>query len=379
MSPPRTGSPPREGCALLQGRVLCGKCGQRMTVQYYREGLKAKYVYICQRKATEQGTAPCQRVIGNYIDDRVGQLLVQLIEPAALEASIAVAKEIERRAAEVDQIRLQQVERARYEADLAKRRYMLVDPGNRLVADSLEAEWNLKLRDLERVQEESERLRQSDRASLNDEQMKAILALSTDFPRLWNDSKTPHRERKRMLALLIEDIALTKGSEIEIGIRFKGGATQMLSMPKPPAQGDIRRTPPHVVKEIDQLLNEHTDEHIAQILNERGELTGNRQRFTRKRVEHIRRTYGLGTRYDRARQQGMLTPEEIAQLLNISEKTLPEWRKKGLVRGYRTDARNTWLYAHPSTHDLTDARTQKYSCRQEKLRSMVRSTGGHAV
>ena len=75
----------------------------------------------------------------------------------------------------------------------------------------------------------------------------------------------------------------------------------------------------------------------------------------------------------------MLTPEEIALLLNISEKTLPEWRKKGLVKGYRTDARNTWLYAHPSTHDLTDARTQKYSCRQEKLRSMVRPTGGHAV
>lgn len=379
MSPHRTNSPPREGCALLQGRVLCGKCGQRMTVQYYREGLKTKYVYICQKKAIEQGIAPCQRVIGNYIDDRVGKLLVELIAPAALEASLAVAREIECRAAEVDRIRLQQVERARYEADLAKRRYMLVDPGNRLVADSLEAEWNQKLRDLEHVQEQSERMRQADRASLSDDQAKAMLALSTDFPRLWNDSRTPHRERKRMLALMIEDVALTKGQEIEIGIRFKGGASQALSMPLPPAQGDIRRTPAHVVQEIDQLLNEHTDGHIAHILNERGQLTGNRQAFTRKRVEHVRRTYGLGTRYDRARQQGLLTPEEIAELLNISEKTLPEWRKKGLVKGYRTDARNTWLYAHPSTHDLADARTQKYSCRQEILRSMVRSTGGHVV
>jgi hypothetical protein len=115
-----------------------------------------------------------------------------------------------------------------------------------------------------------------------------------------------------MLALLIEDVALTKGDDIQIGIRFKGGASQVLSTPKPPAQGDIRRTPPHIVEEIGRLLNEHTDAHIAQILNDRGELTGNRQAFTSKRVEHIRRTYGLGTRYDRARQQGLLTPEEIA-------------------------------------------------------------------
>ena len=146
-----------------------------------------------------------------------------------------------------------------------------------------------------------------------------------------------------MLALLVEDVALTKGTDTQIGIRFKGGASQVLSTPKPPAQGDIRRTPPHIVEEIGRLLNEHT------------------------------------TRYHRARQQGLLTPEEIATLLNISEKTLPEWRKKGLVKGYRTDAQNTWLYAHPTTQDLTDATTQKYSCRQEILRSMVRSTGGHVV
>jgi DNA invertase Pin-like site-specific DNA recombinase len=379
MSPHRGSSPPREGCALLQGRVLCGICGQRMTVQYYREGLRTKFVYICQRKAIEQATAPCQRLVGTHIDDQVGKLLVELIAPAALEASLAVAKEIENRAAEVDQIRLQQVERSHYEAELAKRRYMHVDPGNRLVADSLEAEWNQKLRELERVQAETEQLRQADRASLSEEQSNAILALTADFPRLWNDATTSHKERKRMLALLIEDVALTKGDDIQIGIRFKGGASQVLSTPKPPAQGDIRRTPPHVVDEIGRLLNEHTDAHIAQILNERGELTGNRQAFSSKRVEHIRRTYGLGTRYDRARQQGLLTPEEMATLLNISEKTLPEWRKKGLVKGYRTDARNTWLYAHPSTHDLTDATTQKYSCRQEILRSMVRPTGGHVV
>ena len=181
--------------------------------------------------------------MGTDIDDQVSKLVVELIAPAALEASLAVAKEIENRAAEVDQIRLQQVERSRYEAELAKRKYMQVDPGNRLVADSLESEWNQKLRDLERVQEESEQLRQADRASLSEEQSNAILALTADFPRLWNDATTSHRERKRMLALLIEDVALTKGADIQIGIRFKGGASQSLHQSHQPRETFVESVP----------------------------------------------------------------------------------------------------------------------------------------
>lgn len=107
-------------------------------------------------------------------------------------------------------MRRKQVERARYEADLAQRRYMHVDPANRLVADALEAEWNSKLRALNEAQEEYERLRQADRLAIDAAQRARIAALASDFPRLWQDPRTPDREKKRMVRLLLEDVTLLK-------------------------------------------------------------------------------------------------------------------------------------------------------------------------
>ena len=102
----------------------------------------------------------------------------------ALEVALNVQKELNARIEEADQLRRQQVERARYEADLSRRRYMQVDPANRLVADSLEADWNDKLRTLTEVQEEFERQRKSDRIIFDAKERSRILALATDFPKL---------------------------------------------------------------------------------------------------------------------------------------------------------------------------------------------------
>jgi len=120
-------------------------------------------------------------------------------------------------------LRRQGVERARHEADLARRRFMEADPSNRLVVDVLEAEWNEKLRPLHDAQEGLEHRRAKEHQEISDERRAQILSLATDFPRLWNDPKTPPRERKRMVRLLIEDVTLTKSGEITAGVRFRGG------------------------------------------------------------------------------------------------------------------------------------------------------------
>ena len=120
-----------------------------------------------------------------------------------------------------------------YEADLARQRYMQVDPKNRLVADTLEADWNGKLRAVMEAQEEYEHQRAADMQVLTSEQKEIILSLSTDFPKLWNDRKTPDREKKRMVRLILEDVTLTRGDEISVNIRFKGGAIKMLTLPLP--------------------------------------------------------------------------------------------------------------------------------------------------
>ncbi|MFP3560327.1 recombinase family protein, partial [Paraburkholderia sp. SIMBA_049] len=102
------------------------------------------------------------------------------------------------------------VERAQYEADLAQRRYMRCDPENRLVADSLEADWNHKLRALTEANEEYQRRREQDARILTDEQRAVIVSLASNFPRLWRDPATPDRERKRMIRLLLEDVTLNR-------------------------------------------------------------------------------------------------------------------------------------------------------------------------
>ncbi len=186
----RRKSPPREGPALLQGLIICGKCGRPMTLRYHLRQAGLCPEYVCQRKGIENAEPLCQRIPGAEIDRVLGDTLLELVNPITLDVALTVQQELQERLDESDRLRKQQVERARYEAELAQRRYMRVDPENRLVADTLEADWNHKLRALSEAQQEYEHRREQDRQVFNEEQRAAILALAQDFPRLWRDPAT---------------------------------------------------------------------------------------------------------------------------------------------------------------------------------------------
>jgi hypothetical protein len=218
---------------------------------------------------------------------------------------------------------------------------------NRLLADSLEAEWNSKLRALTEAQQQRERQRQQDRNVLTDAQRADILALATDFPRLWRDPNTPDRERKRMVRLLVEDITVNRAADITLRIRFKGGASKTLVIPVPLNAWQQRATSPDVVQKIDRLLDHNTDSRIASMLNEQGLFSGEGKQFTSKIVARIRRDYGLTTRYDRLRQAGMLTQREMAILLAITPQQVRIWRRHGILRGHPYTEKNECLYEHP--------------------------------
>ena len=149
----------------------------------------------------------------------------------------------------------QHVERARYEADLAQRRFLKVDPDNRLVADALEADWNERLRALAAAQEVYEKATAADSVLVTDAERAELLALATDFPRLWHDPRTQMKEKKRMLRLLIEDVTLTKGDALHVDIRFAGGATRSFDVPLPKSCTELRTTDAEVVTEIDRLID----------------------------------------------------------------------------------------------------------------------------
>ena len=340
-------SPPREGPALLQGLAICGVCGRSMTVRYRTRKGQQYPDYVCQREGIETASATvCQGVSGGAIDRAVGDLLVELVTPLTLDIALQVQNELTVRAEEADLWRSQQVRRAREEADLARQRFMQTHPDNRMVADVLEAEWNAKLRALDEAQRELERSRAEPEQGLDDEQRKRILGLARDFPRLWSDPATPHRERKRMARLLIEDVTLTKATR-SLGVRLRGGATRELVWTPDPRVYEIRRTSDEVVAEIDRLLDDHTDGEIASILNARGCRTGHGLAFTPKLVTSTRCNRSLRSRYERLRDRGLLTVHEAADRLTVSIRTIKKWRRAGRLRGYAYNDKPEYLFEIP--------------------------------
>jgi hypothetical protein len=284
-------SPPREGPALLQGLVLCGRCGDCMTVRYTMVGGTVVPHYMCQQRRVTAGEPVCQHVPGADIDAAVGQLLLTTMTPLHLDVTLAVHQEIQTRLAEADALRWQHVERARYEADVARRRYLQVDPEHRLVAATLEADWNERLRALQEAQETYERQRQTDRHLLDAQQQASIRALAADFPRVWQDPKTSPRDRKRLVRLLLEDVTLLQDHQVSVYLRFKGGATQTLHVPRRRSAWQLRQTPQQVLDTIDRLLDDATEDAVARQLNAQGVLSGTGQPFTARIVARLRRTY----------------------------------------------------------------------------------------
>jgi len=328
----RRRSPPREGPALLQGIVVCGQCGDRMTVRYHQRHGALWPTYVCQLRGIARADPICQSIPGRGLDEAIGRVLIETVTPLTLEMALTVRQELHAQLEETDRLHRRAVECARYDADLARRRYLQVDPANRLVADELEAQWNRALQQVVEAQDTYDRQRHADRLTVDAEARERILALATDFPRLWHDPMTPDRERKRMVRLLLEDVTLIKTAEgLTAHLRFRGGATTSLTLARALNAWQLRETSTEIVALIDQLLDTHTDGDIATVLNARGYLSGSRQPFRPRIVHNIRRCYRLRSRYDRLRSRGMLTQAEIARRLNISVATVKVWGHHGLL------------------------------------------------
>ena len=262
--------------------------------------------------------------------------------------ALAVQEEIADRIRQADALRATQLEQARYEAELARRRYLKVDPDNRLVADALEADWNERLRRLDTLQQEHERQREADQHLLADDARERIMTLAKDFPRVWKDPRTASIERKRMVALLLDDVTLTKDEEIAVHVRFRGGKTHSFTLPRPLPMSRIRKTPDEVVQILDRLLDTCTDREAAARLNQLGHCNWQGQTFTVKKVSLVRRTYGLRSRYQRLRARGLLTAQELAEQLNVSTTTVHTWGRQGLLERELYGNTKRCLYAPPS-------------------------------
>jgi hypothetical protein len=226
----------------------------------------------------------------------------------------------------------------RYEADLARRRFLAVDPENRLVARSLERDWNEKLAAVAQLEHEYATLPMRIARPLSPAERQRILELASDLPAVWHAPTTTSAERKQLLRFLVKDVTLTRReTTIAIAIRWQTQACTTLAIPRPLRSCDARRTNPAVVDRIRELARNHTDRHIALLLNQHGYTPGLGGPFTASKVQWIRWKYALPrscpehplAHSDRPRGDGRYSARAAAELLNVDVGTIADWCHAG--------------------------------------------------
>jgi len=336
----------REGSALLQGLATCGRCGRRLRVYY--QGQHSTPGYYCAQSNPCGGRAVwCLRVGAVRIDRAVTETFLDAIGPAGLEAALEAEKlsEAEQQIA-LKQWRLQ-TERARYEAERAERRYREVEPENRLVARTLESEWEKSLTQLKTAEAELLRKQQECRIELTEKQRDQIRALGTDLPRVWEASTTTDRDRKELLQGLLEEVkieVLPDQAKAHLILRWKTGAHSELDV-----LWRIKRLPPIRTDEdtidlVRRLAVHHPDAIIAGVLSCQGRKTATGERFTTDKVGNLRRYWKI-PRYEPPStppEGELLSIEAAAKRLGLAASTLHRWVSDGFIAGEQVTPGAPW-------------------------------------
>jgi DNA invertase Pin-like site-specific DNA recombinase len=348
----------REGSALLQGIVLCGKCGRRMTIRYLALKECTAPSYECVHERKQYTGRSCQSIRGDGIDATVAQALLEAMQPAQLEVSLATLEQLESRARQIDQQWQLRLERSQYQADLARRRFMAVDPDNRLVARNLERDWNDKLLDIQALEREYSALPKPAVQLASPAERQRILSLAQDFPRLWQAGTTSQTERKQLLRFLVKDVTLTRqATTIHIGIRWQTEALTELEIPRLQQRAEVVRTKPAVVDCIRALAPTHTDQRIAEMLNQEGFTPGTGGVFTTSKINWIRYANQIPTGCPEApgacptgqRGDGRYSTKAVSELLNVDVSTVATWCDQGQLDCIRAKPRGPrWIKLTPA-------------------------------
>jgi DNA invertase Pin-like site-specific DNA recombinase len=340
----------REGCALLQGLATCGTCGRKLAV-YYDGPAKTTPGYYCTGTGTlveGKGTRHL-RVGGARIDAAIAEAYLAALQPAALQACLAAAQQLEDgHDAALAQWR-RQAEQARYEAGRAERRYRAVDPDNRLVARGLETEWNTALQALADVEAELARREAARPKTLTAEEKSAILALGDDLASVWAASTTTDKDRKRLLRSLLDEVNVTvcrdhADAHAELMLRWKGGAITDLSVPIKRKPINRLRTDEDTVDLVRRLAAHYPDAVIAPILNRQGRRTARGLSFTAGRVQSLRHHYEIPchTSTDDPKEGEPLTVADAAEQLGLAASTLHRWLADGFITGEQLTPGAPW-------------------------------------
>src|SRR5215470_4511429 len=262
----------RPGPSLLGGILRCGRCGQRMMVAYC--GRAGRLRYSCSRAMADYAEPLCQSLAGRVLDDLVAAQVLTALEPAALELSLVAADDIEQERTRLHRNWQQQVERARYDVERARRQYDAVEPENRLVGRELERRWEEALKDQRRLEEEYARFARDQPRGLSDFEREQIRALARDLPALWQTPATTSADRQRIVRLLVEEVMVTVRGESEwaaVTIRWAGGFTSQHEVERPVQRYQQMAGYGKLLGRIDELRQAgRTLAEVAEQLNREG-------------------------------------------------------------------------------------------------------------
>jgi DNA invertase Pin-like site-specific DNA recombinase len=333
-----SGGAVREGAALLQGIATCGRCGRKLRIHYQGRRGHQSPAYHCPSSILVNNRGSwCLRIGGTQIDHAVAGALLAALTPAGVKAAVSAAEALEHdHDAALSQWRLQ-VERARYQAERAERRYRQVEPEHRLVARGLERDWENALRDLAKAEAELALREQQRPRTLTDAERERLLGLGTDLGRVWSAPTTTDRDRKRLLRCLIEDVTIDADKperRATVTIRWRGGAITELAVALPKPQPAIR-TDEDTIALLERLAAHYDDGTIAGILNRQGRRSATGERFTAIIVGGLRRYRGIPAYKPPAEPpDGELLPVgKAADELGVAASTIFRWLQAGFIRG----------------------------------------------
>jgi excisionase family DNA binding protein len=339
------GGAAREGGALLQGIVRCGRCGRRMQVAYSgRDGNVPRYACV-RGHVLHHTESSCQSLGGLRLEKAIAGAFLEAVSPAGARASAEAIGELERQHEQRLGGQRLAVERAEFEAGRARRQFDACEPEHRLVARSLEARLEQALSGLERERRRLAELEQHRPEPLTANERRALANLARDLPRLWNAPTTTARDRKELLRALVREVIVTVRDDprrAEVEIVWEGGAHTELTVPLIRRGPETRRTPEDTVELVRRLARHHPDSQIAAILNKQGRRTGSGLPFNESRVKHVRQRAGIRAAPPPDPESELFTVEQAARELSVSGPTIYRWLRAGLLPGEQTTPGAPW-------------------------------------
>ena len=329
----------RNGGGILAGLLRCGHCGRKLKVLH--NGRRGIARYVCNDVRVNHGARTNCIAFGNMrVDAAVAEEVLRMIAPLGLDAAMEAIADRERAGTQQLRQREMAMEQARYEAARAQRQYNACDPDNRMVARNLERDWNQRLEEVARLEDELSVARQNQPPALTDAERAEMLALGAELPRLWNHPAAKADTRKRILRAVLEEIIVTVGSDrLQLKLHWKGGDHTALEVPKN-RWGQTRwKTNAATEQSIYDLARQVSDQTIASILNRLGIRTARGHTWTQHRVTVFRNDHHIAVYRDGERaERGELVLQEAVNRLNVSKMTIIRLIKDGILPAKQTCA-----------------------------------------